>query len=60
MVFDAHCTGVPIAWNITSCQTCNDLVEWLIPLKTKLLRKNFKWKSSCFIIDGAPYELQAL
>jgi len=38
MVFDAHRIGVPIAWIITSYQTCNDLVEWLIPLKTKLLR----------------------
>jgi hypothetical protein len=27
MVFDAHCTGVPIAWIITSCQTYDDLVE---------------------------------
>jgi hypothetical protein len=43
MVFDAHYTRVPIAWIITSCQTCDDLVEWLIPLKTKFLRKNPKW-----------------
>jgi hypothetical protein len=27
MVFDAHRTGVLIAWIITSHQTCNDLVE---------------------------------
>jgi hypothetical protein len=42
MVFDAHRIGVPIAWIITSLQTCNDLMEWLTPLKTKLLRKNPK------------------
>jgi hypothetical protein len=42
MVFDAHCTRVPVAWIITSCQTSNDLVEWLILLKTKLLKKNPK------------------
>jgi hypothetical protein len=35
MVFDAHCTGVSIAWIITSHQTCDDLVEWLTSLKTK-------------------------
>ncbi len=40
MVFDAHRIGVLVAWIITSQQTNNDLVEWLIPLKTKLLRKN--------------------
>jgi hypothetical protein len=42
MVFDAHRIGVLIAWIITSHQTSNDLVEWLVPLKTKLLRKNLK------------------
>jgi hypothetical protein len=60
MVFDAHCTVVLVAWIITSCQTCDDLVEWLIPLKTKLLRKNPKWKPSCFIVDDSPQELRAL
>ncbi len=42
MVFDAHRIGMPITWIITSLQTCNDLMEWLTPLKTKLLRKNPK------------------
>jgi hypothetical protein len=60
MVFDAHCTKVPVAWIITSYQTCDDLVEWLTPLKKKLLRNNLKWKPSCFIVDDAPQELQAL
>jgi phosphatidylserine decarboxylase len=60
MVFDAHRTGMPVAWIITSCQKCDDLVEWLTPLKTKLIRKNLKWKPSCFIVDDAPQELQAL
>jgi hypothetical protein len=60
MMFDAHHTKVPVAWIITSHQTCNDLVEWLTPLKTKILRKNPKWKPSCFIIDDVPQELQAL
>jgi hypothetical protein len=57
MVFDAHRIGVLVAWIITSRQTCDDLVEWLTPLKTKLLRKNPKWKPSCFIVDDAPQEL---
>jgi hypothetical protein len=54
MVFDAHHTKVSIAWIITSHQTCNNLVEWSIPLETKLLRKNPKWKPSCFIVDDVP------
>jgi hypothetical protein len=48
MVFDAHRTGVPVAWIITSRQTCDDLVEWLIPLKTKFLRNDPKWKLFMF------------
>jgi hypothetical protein len=54
MVFDAHHIEMPVAWIITSYQTCNDLVEWLTPLKTKLLQKSPKWKPSCFIIDDVP------
>jgi hypothetical protein len=57
MVFDAHRTGVLVAWIITNCQICHDLVEWLIPLKTKILKKNHKWKPSCFIIDDVPQKL---
>jgi hypothetical protein len=60
MVFDAHRTRVSIAWIIASHQTCNNLVKWLTPLKTKLLRKNPKWKPLCFIVDDAPQELRAL
>jgi phosphatidylserine decarboxylase len=37
MVFDLHHTRVPITWVITSWQTCEDLVEWLIPLQAKLM-----------------------
>ncbi len=60
MVFYAHHIRVPVAWIITSRQTCDDLVEWLTFLKTKLLRKNPKWKPSCFIVDDVSQELQAL
>jgi len=60
MMFDAHHTRLLITWIIISCQTCNDLVEWLIPLKTKLLKKNLQWKPSCFIVDDVPQKLQTL
>jgi len=35
IVFDAHRTGVLVAWIITSHQKYDDLVEWLTLLKTK-------------------------
>ncbi len=60
MVINAHCTRMLVAWTITSRQTCNDLVEWLSLLKTKLLKKNPKWKPSYFIIDDVPQKLRAL
>jgi hypothetical protein len=60
MVFDAHHTRVPLTWIITSCQTWDDLVEWLTPLKIMLLRKTPKWKPSCFIVYDVPQELRAL
>ncbi len=60
MVFDAHCTGVLVAWIIINRQTFDDLVDWLTPLKTMFLRTNPKWKPSCFIVDDAPQELRIL
>jgi hypothetical protein len=42
MVFDAHRTGMLVTWIIISCQTCDDLVEWLTPMKTKLVRPQMK------------------
>jgi hypothetical protein len=56
MVFDAHRTRMSIAWIITSCQICDDLVEWLIPLKTKILKKNPKWKPSSLIMFHKNYK----
>jgi hypothetical protein len=39
MVFNAHRTGVPVAWIITSCQTCDDLVEWLNSFENKTFKE---------------------
>ncbi len=37
MGFDDHRTSVLLAWIITSRQTFQDLIEWLKPLKDKML-----------------------
>ncbi len=60
MVFDDHHTCVPLTWIITSRQTVQDLIEWLKPLKDKMLSHMPYWKPSCFFIDDAPQELNAL
>jgi hypothetical protein len=44
---------MPLPWIITSQQTMNDLIEWLQPLKGKMLSIFMpNWRPSCFIIDG--------
>jgi len=37
MGFDDHHTCVPLTWIIISRQTAEDLIEWLKPLKNKML-----------------------
>jgi hypothetical protein len=60
MGFDDHRTGVLLAWIIINMQTIEDLIEWLKPLKDKMLSHMPQWKPSCFRIDNAPQELKAL
>ncbi len=60
MGFDTHHTGVLLAWIITSKQTIEDLIEWLKPLKDKMLSHVAHWKPSCSLIDNASQELKAL
>jgi hypothetical protein len=60
MGFDDHCTSVPLVRIITSRQTFEDLIEWLKPLKDKMLSHMPHWKPSCFFINDAPQELKAL
>jgi hypothetical protein len=54
MAFEFHCTKVPIAWVITSQQTCENLVEWLNALQAKILSHMLDWRPSCFIVDDSP------
>jgi hypothetical protein len=60
MGFDDRCTGVLLAWIITSRQTIQDLIEWLKPFKDKMLSHMPHWKPSCFLVDDALQELKAL
>jgi len=60
MGFDDHCTGVLLVYIITSKQIIEDLIEWLKPLKDKMLSHMPHWKPSCFLINDAPQELKAL
>jgi len=48
MGFDDHCMSAPLVWIITSRQTIEDLIEWLKPLKDKMLSHMPHWTPSCF------------
>jgi hypothetical protein len=48
---------MPLAWIITNQKSMDDLIEWLQPLKTKMLSIMPNWRPNCFIIDDAPQEL---
>jgi hypothetical protein len=37
MGFDDHCMGIYLMWIITNKQIVEDLIEWLKPLKDKML-----------------------
>jgi hypothetical protein len=60
MGFDDHRMDVLLAWIIISRQTIEDLIEWLKPLKDKMLSHMPHWKPSCFLVDDATQELKAL
>jgi hypothetical protein len=60
MGFGDHRTSVPLTLIITSKQTIEDLIEWLKPLKDKMLSHKPHWKPSCFLVDDAPQESKAL
>jgi hypothetical protein len=57
MGFDAHHIKMPLTWIVTNQKIVDDLIEWLKPLKAKMLSIMPNWRISCFIIDDAPQEL---
>jgi hypothetical protein len=60
MGFDDHRTSIPLTWIITNRKTVQELIEWLKPLKDKMLSHMPHKKPSCFFVDDAPQELKAL
>lgn len=60
MVFDSHFNGQPVAWVLTSRHKEGDLVEWMRALRSHMEATNLCWKSSCFIVDDAQAERNAL
>ncbi len=54
MAFYFHHTKVPVVWVIANRKICENLVEWLNAMRTKLLSCMPHWKPLCFIVDDVP------
>jgi len=60
MVFDDHKNGVPGAWVISSSGTQVDVAKWLTALKERMLKADATWAPSCFLVDDARAEINAI
>ncbi len=60
VVFDEWHNGIPIAWVITSRQKECDIYDWLWALKLFANNEDKHWKPSCFIVDDAIQEREAI
>jgi len=60
VVFDEWHNGIPIAWVITSRQKEDDIYDWLWALKLSINNEDLDWKPSCFIVDDAIQEREAI
>ena len=60
IVFDDFYNDVPIAWVITSRQKQDDLMQWLTALRAKAIIVQPEWRPSCFIVDDAIHERNAI
>lgn len=60
VVFDEWHNGIPIAWVITSRQKEDDIFDWLWALKLFVNNEDLAWKPSCFIVDDAIQEREAI
>jgi hypothetical protein len=50
MGFDVHHTGPPLVWIIMSQQTVEILVEWLNPLKARMVSQMANWRSFVLLL----------
>ena len=60
MEFDDFRNCVPIAWIITSRQKIYDLIQWLTALRAKMITIQPEWHPSCFIVNDAIHEQNAI
>jgi hypothetical protein len=60
VVFDEWHNGIPIAWVITSRQKEDNIYDWLWALKLFVNNEDLDWKPSCFIVDDAIQEQEAI
>ena len=60
LVFDDWRNGIPVAWVLTSRMKEEDRVMWLEPLRRHLQKDMANFLPSCFIVDDADYQWNAV
>ncbi|KAG0593276.1 hypothetical protein KC19_1G317700 [Ceratodon purpureus] len=60
LVFDHWRNGIPVAWVLSSRSSEEDLVMWLEPLRRNLEGTRLDFLPSCFIVDDAVEQRNAL
>jgi hypothetical protein len=60
LVMDAHGNGLPIFHVLSQRQQQEDLQEWLLAFKSLMLQHNSTWQPSCFLVDDAQAEINAI
>ena len=60
LVFDDWRNDIPVAWVLTSRMTEEDVVMWLEPLRRHLQQHRENFLPSCFIVDDADYQRNAI
>ena len=60
LVFDDSKNSNPVVWILTSRMTEEDLVMWLQPLRRHLQRDKEDFFPSCFIVDDAYFQRNAI
>jgi hypothetical protein len=60
LVFDDWTNGIYVAWVFTSRMIEEDPVMWLEPLRMHLQQYREDFLPSCFIVDDADYQMNAI
>jgi MULE transposase domain len=60
LVMDTHGNGLPVFHVLSQRHQQEDLQEWLLAFKSFMLQHKPTWQPSCFLVDDAQAEINAI